>query len=444
MGRKCFAPRCKTGYKSCSQKLSLFCAPKDEERLKVWRNAIPRKDRVLQSSDSLCERHFETHFVSKTWEAVYNGNVLISTPRKASLSKDAVPTKFPDCPTYLSKETKRRKRPAERHNRGAPAKKPCTENRSPDRPCQVYSDQSTVMEITGENDGAATTSDLPLNAAPVSALSTFNKLFESPECVLLPSAAWGFHRLQVDDLCNLVFSELRCVQDPQCAGDTTRMSHMVTVKLIDIDQDMRANIFLMGKRVSCEALGFTCEVSTIEDVESLLGKLEGIHLCGGGPTKKMYPEVQPECAFLDACGRWRHKKCVQVLPAAGSSQKCAGLTDTLRIHQRRAQLRKQENGARTTFRLSSLANDQKVRVTFRRAQYALKRAKDRLVKRVKRLEQALKTAQNKFCSISDESLQEKLSQLNIPAAQLTVVQETTKFCHCLASPLCENTYQLSV
>lgn len=129
MGRKCFAPRCKTGYKSCSQKLSLFCAPKDEERLKVWRNAIPRKDRVLQPSDYLCERHFETHFVSKTWEAVYNGNVLISTPRKASLSKDAVPTKFPDCPTYLSKETKRRKRPAERHNRGAPAKKPCTENK---------------------------------------------------------------------------------------------------------------------------------------------------------------------------------------------------------------------------------------------------------------------------------------------------------------------------
>ncbi|KAH8009636.1 hypothetical protein HPB51_018904 [Rhipicephalus microplus] len=104
MGKKCIAPRCKTGYKSCTKKLSLFSAPREEERLLVWRNAIPRKDRILQSTDHLCERHFEPHLVSKTWEAVYNGNVLCRAPRKASLSKDAVPTIFPDCPSYLSKE----------------------------------------------------------------------------------------------------------------------------------------------------------------------------------------------------------------------------------------------------------------------------------------------------------------------------------------------------
>ena len=103
MGKKCFAPRCTTGYKSCTQKLSLFSAPKEEERLREWRNAVPRKDRILQSTDHLCERHFEPHLVSKTWEAVCNGNVLLRAPRKAFLSEDAVPTKFPDCPSYLSK-----------------------------------------------------------------------------------------------------------------------------------------------------------------------------------------------------------------------------------------------------------------------------------------------------------------------------------------------------
>ncbi|KAH8025230.1 hypothetical protein HPB51_005426 [Rhipicephalus microplus] len=114
MGKKCFAPRCNARYKSCTEKLSLFSAPRDEERLRVWRNAIPRKDQILQSTDHLCERHFEPHLVSKTWEKVYNGNVLCRAPRKASLSKDAVPSIFPDCSSYLSKEKKQRKRPAER------------------------------------------------------------------------------------------------------------------------------------------------------------------------------------------------------------------------------------------------------------------------------------------------------------------------------------------
>lgn len=111
MGRKCFVPRCNTGYKSRQQKFSLFLAPKDEACLKLWRHAIPRKDRILQASDYVCERHFEPCFVSKTWTAEYNGNVLVSTSRRACLADDAVQPTFPDCPAHLSKLTKHRKRP---------------------------------------------------------------------------------------------------------------------------------------------------------------------------------------------------------------------------------------------------------------------------------------------------------------------------------------------
>ncbi|KAH8025999.1 hypothetical protein HPB51_015348 [Rhipicephalus microplus] len=100
-GKKCFVPRCTTGYKSCQEKYSLFSAAIDDERLKLWRHAIPRKDRPLQRTDSVCERHFESHLVTKTWTAHYNGNVLMSVPRRASLACDAVPTVFPDCPPYL-------------------------------------------------------------------------------------------------------------------------------------------------------------------------------------------------------------------------------------------------------------------------------------------------------------------------------------------------------
>ncbi|KAH6947068.1 hypothetical protein HPB50_016987 [Hyalomma asiaticum] len=417
MGKKCFAPRCTTGYKSCTQKFSLFSAPKEEERLRVWRNAIPRKDRILQSTDHLCERHFEPHLVSKTWEAVYKGNVLVRAPRKASLSKEAVPTLFPDCPSYLSKERKQRKRPAERHGKIAPLKKQRKQ-------CAEGSDPVLEMDVGDElqNEGDATASDMLSNessSVPMAAVSTFDELFESPARVVLPSTTWSFHKLQVDEVRNVVFSELRRVREPQYSAET---SHIVTWKLLDIDQDMKVSVVLMGKQVPLELLGVSNHVSTIEDITSLLGKLEGLHFCGGGPTAKEYPHIQLECAFVDICGRWRHKNCKLVLPTNGACQKCCGLSDTLRIHQRRAQLRKQGKGARPSLRLSTIRNEEKARV-LRRAQYALKRAKDRLTKKVKCLQQALKAMQDKFCSISNESLQHKLNQLNIPAAQLTVLQE---------------------
>ncbi|KAH7936994.1 hypothetical protein HPB49_006997 [Dermacentor silvarum] len=53
---QCFAPRCKSDYKTCTEKVSLFAPPREADRLKIWRHAIPRKDRVLQSTDYMCAR----------------------------------------------------------------------------------------------------------------------------------------------------------------------------------------------------------------------------------------------------------------------------------------------------------------------------------------------------------------------------------------------------
>ncbi|KAH8018263.1 hypothetical protein HPB51_000874 [Rhipicephalus microplus] len=328
-GEKCFAPRCKTGYKSCTEKLSLFSAPREEERLRVWRNAILRKDRILQSTDHLCERHFEPHLVSKTWEAVYNGTVLCRAPRKASLSKDAVPTIFLDCPSYLSKEKKQRKRPAERRDINGPIKKH-----------RKQSQELGDSLLLDPPESGATASDVILHdctSALLAAVSTFDELFGSPASVEFPSTTWGFHRLQVDELRNVVFSELWRVREPQCAADT---SHIVPWKLLDINQDMQLSVVLMGRPVSPEVLGFDLEVSTINDITTLLKNLENLYLCGGGPTANEYPHALLECVLVDVCGRWRHRKCAQVLSANGACQRCADLSDTLRVHQRRALLRK--------------------------------------------------------------------------------------------------------
>lgn len=160
MGKKCFVPRCKSGYDSCKEKVSLFSVPKTEDRLEVWRRAIGRKDRVLQATDCVCEKHFEAKFVSKYWEAVYKGHVLMTSPRKPCLASDAVPTKFPGCSNHnvssnSSKNVKIRIRPADR--RRPPATKRCrvTKGYSKNSRAVVkgksFSDPSPTYSVSNKN-----------------------------------------------------------------------------------------------------------------------------------------------------------------------------------------------------------------------------------------------------------------------------------------------------
>lgn len=95
-----------------SKIFSLFSAPKDKAPLKLWRHAIPRKDRILEAWNHVCKRHLEPRFVSKTWTWEYNGNILASMPRQRSLADDSVPSVFPNCPAQLTKLKKNRRRPA--------------------------------------------------------------------------------------------------------------------------------------------------------------------------------------------------------------------------------------------------------------------------------------------------------------------------------------------
>ena len=67
MGRKCFAPNCNTGYKSCNEMLSTFKAPKDEVLLCKWNSAIPRSDRSITPKDCICEKHFQPTDIITEW-----------------------------------------------------------------------------------------------------------------------------------------------------------------------------------------------------------------------------------------------------------------------------------------------------------------------------------------------------------------------------------------
>lgn len=110
--RTCFVPGCKSGYRSCLLKASLFRAPTDAARREIWARQIKRADKELTADCVVCERHFEEQYVEKTFRHVIGGKAAEIPRDRPHLKEDAVPTVFPDAPKYFTRKapTKRKER----------------------------------------------------------------------------------------------------------------------------------------------------------------------------------------------------------------------------------------------------------------------------------------------------------------------------------------------
>ncbi|KAH7966186.1 hypothetical protein HPB49_014222 [Dermacentor silvarum] len=110
----CFVPGCKSGYKSCKEKLSLFGAPKEEQIFQQWQRNIPRADRPLERNAAVCELHFDKQFVSRHFEHTIDEKTVRLERTTPILLPGAAPTIFPNVPCYLSKPVPRKRNPKER------------------------------------------------------------------------------------------------------------------------------------------------------------------------------------------------------------------------------------------------------------------------------------------------------------------------------------------
>ncbi|XP_031348155.1 uncharacterized protein LOC116174381 [Photinus pyralis] len=106
--RYCFAPGCHSGYSGSSEKVSLFKVPKN--KLEEWSQRIPRADKKLTINDALCEKHFfKDDVIREVVTETYS--YALKIPR---LRENAVPSIWPNCPTYLSKKPVKKRRVIER------------------------------------------------------------------------------------------------------------------------------------------------------------------------------------------------------------------------------------------------------------------------------------------------------------------------------------------
>lgn len=102
---KCSAPGCRSGYDKITTKgITFHKFPLgNKEILRKWTHCLPRANLVPNQNSSLCSLHFtENDFITTSKDHRRNKGSP-KTLRRRRLLPNAVPSKFPNCPAFLSK-----------------------------------------------------------------------------------------------------------------------------------------------------------------------------------------------------------------------------------------------------------------------------------------------------------------------------------------------------
>ena len=110
MPYKCCVVGCKGNYQN-GPKVRVFRFPKSEERRLKWQNAIHRDNFIPSDSSRVCEYHFtEQDFIwQSTQQDTKTGEIVSVKLNLPILKEHSIPSKFPNCPKYLSKTFTHRK-----------------------------------------------------------------------------------------------------------------------------------------------------------------------------------------------------------------------------------------------------------------------------------------------------------------------------------------------
>lgn len=245
MPNRCFVTNCNSGYdaevKFCRQNgvkpTALFKAPsvsktvkiygsivknlthwlclQNCELLKKWQASIPRLDRVLSSSNYVCEKHFSEKCVERYYRTKLKDNTEHLIPRDHPvLLPGAVPTKFPGCPRYLSKRS-----PIKRNERKVP-------NQSSSRRAREVVQPQAV----------------PLPLEPVTSCTPASQASEFDELRLQEFSRNGWAR------CTVVVGGKTCIRYLYCSEEQYLLS-----KYVDVDETLSVRV-----RTLCRSILLIC------------------------------------------------------------------------------------------------------------------------------------------------------------------------------------------
>ncbi|KAH7964446.1 hypothetical protein HPB51_027318 [Rhipicephalus microplus] len=161
----------------------------------------------------------------------------------------------------------------------------------------------------------------------------------------LPSNSRGRHKRELDGVKTVVFSEMKRAKKLDCSSSEPSGTRAVTTflnpRIVEIDENMEANVVLMGQSIPGTMLPYSSSLTTTEEVRALLKHVDEVNICSGGPSPLEFPLVEPESAYIDVCQKWRHKQCCIILSGDfPSCEKCINLANTLRTRKKRMEEKK--------------------------------------------------------------------------------------------------------
>ncbi|XP_049522524.1 uncharacterized protein LOC125945020 [Dermacentor silvarum] len=328
----CFVPGCKGGYRSCSEKLSVFKAPKDLSRREQWARNIKRADKELTRDSVVCERHFDESFIERTYRHVINGEVVEIPRDRPRLSDDAVPTLFPDAPKYFTKKAPVKRKDRNVCEQHGPAKKRQKPNSVSRQQPEVLVQQQELEDPSVPEVG---TSD---------AVHAVAEVQHAGLNLRLPDETWnkltfrGEHDSAVYGVCELEGEQV----------DHILLPKLVKFKANSCQQNsLCCFVYLRGK------LHSQCTVSSQEEGQSVLDSTHALTLCRGCGIR---PEKQGQ--YVIFAGNCFSAKCTYVCESGGSCIHCKYLRKLVQNQMSR----KRRNG-RVSKRRKKLANTRRILLT---------------------------------------------------------------------------------
>lgn len=97
---------------------------------------------------------------------------------------------------------------------------------------------------------------------------------------------------------------------------------------IVFDENMNYEMFFLNAKASMIDNSF--KIETLTDLANVTMFANDIKLCSGGPATFLYANVNPECAYRDQYGRWRHNLCtLEVTDNVDTCEACLSLIKML-------------------------------------------------------------------------------------------------------------------
>ncbi|KAL3195966.1 hypothetical protein MRX96_001728 [Rhipicephalus microplus] len=360
----CFAPGC-----ACSQtrnrrehdgrRCSMFSVPRDQEMFRRWQRYTPPRanGQRLTPNSALCERHFDPQFVQRYFEHTIKGQVVRIRRGLPCLTPDAVPSIFPDSPSYYTRRVPARRKPIQRAPLPPPKRRRTSKKKTslPETPAadasaegEEGSEKTSPLETPPADASAEGEEGSRVELAP-EAPSKCEPVVEVVECEVtpafpykdlpLPSGRWARHVISETPL---------AIAYSTCRLSDNQPGHLVTEKLLLVREHedyAECQVYMDGRRLKAFE-----EPGSMDYPQTLLQRLDDVKRCIGlGQPEEfgLTESLLPPSVEIRESGLHSVHCCGATTTRSGRSEKCQYAKKILRKKQARRERRMRALGGPT-------------------------------------------------------------------------------------------------